>query len=78
MTFSYIEPIFKSAGEHTLDEEDVWTLSPFFQHKNTFRKCLQYFELCVPALRSPPLSSRHLGIRHTHSCVFLLYPTLWI
>ena len=50
MTFSYIKPIFKSAGDHTLDEEDVWTLSPFFQHKNIFHKCLQYFELCVPTL----------------------------
>lgn len=45
MSFSYIEPIFKSAGDHTLEEEDVWTLSPFFKHKNIFHKCLQYFEL---------------------------------
>ena len=50
MSFSYIEPIFQSAGDHTLNEEDVWTLSPYFKHKNTFPKCLRYFELCVPTL----------------------------
>ena len=50
MSFSYVEPIFKAAGDHTLDDEDVWTLSPFFKHKNIFNKCLQYFEQYVPAL----------------------------
>ncbi|KAF9644674.1 pleiotropic drug resistance ABC transporter [Thelephora ganbajun] len=45
MSFSYVEPVFKSAGDYTLNEEDVWTLSPFFKHKNIFHKCLQYFEL---------------------------------
>ena len=78
MSFSYVEPIFKSAGDHTLDEEDVWTLSPFFKHKNIFHKCLQYFEMYVPASRSTPSSSHHSGIRPTHSYVSLLYQILWI
>jgi hypothetical protein len=78
LTFSYVEPVFKSAGDHTLDEEDIWTLSPFFKHKNIFRKCLQYFELYVPALQSTLSSSHHPGIRSTHSSAFLLYLTPWI
>jgi len=78
MSFSYVEPIFKSAGDHTLDEVDVWTLSPFFKHKNIFHKCLQYLELYVPASRSTPSNSPRLGTLHTHSYVFLSYLILWI
>ncbi|KAH9944830.1 P-loop containing nucleoside triphosphate hydrolase protein [Amylocystis lapponica] len=41
-TFSFIEPIFHTAQSHTLNDEDVWTLSPFFTHRNLFHKYLKY------------------------------------
>ena len=78
MSFSYVEPIFKSAGAHTLEEEDVWTLSPFFKHKNIFHKYLQYFELYVTSSRNASPDSHRLGILRTHSYGFLLYLTPWI
>ena len=41
-TFSFVEPIFGVANQRTLDEPDVWALSPFFTHKNLFNKYLEY------------------------------------
>ncbi|KAF7347593.1 P-loop containing nucleoside triphosphate hydrolase protein [Mycena venus] len=41
-TFSFVEPIFTLANKGTLNDEDVWTLSPYFKHKNLFNKCLEY------------------------------------
>ncbi|KAF7303184.1 P-loop containing nucleoside triphosphate hydrolase protein [Mycena kentingensis (nom. inval.)] len=41
-TFSFVEPIFHRANKGTLNEEDVWTLSPYFKHKNLFNKYLKY------------------------------------
>ncbi|KAJ6575411.1 pleiotropic drug resistance ABC transporter [Mycena capillaripes] len=41
-TFSFVEPIFHLANKGTLNESDVWTLSPYFKHKNLFNKCLEY------------------------------------
>ncbi|KAI3621779.1 abc transporter [Moniliophthora roreri] len=41
-TFSFVEPIFAVATQHTLNDSDVWRLSPFFGHKNLFNKCLEY------------------------------------
>ncbi|KAG7452254.1 P-loop containing nucleoside triphosphate hydrolase protein [Guyanagaster necrorhizus] len=41
-TFSFIEPIFSLANARTLNESDVWGLSPYFQHKNLFNKYLEY------------------------------------
>ena len=41
-TFSFVEPIFRTASAHTLNDEDVWTLSPFLMHKNIFQKYLKY------------------------------------
>lgn len=43
-TFSFVEPIFKVATSRTLNEEDVWSLSPYFKHKNLFTKYLKYKE----------------------------------
>ncbi|KAG5732825.1 ATP-dependent bile acid permease, partial [Termitomyces sp. T112] len=43
--FSFVEPIFDLAMKRTLNESDVWTLSPYFQHKNIFSKCLEYRSL---------------------------------
>ncbi|TCD63205.1 hypothetical protein EIP91_005844 [Steccherinum ochraceum] len=37
-TFSFVEPLFKIANERTLNEPDVWSLSPYFTHKNLFNK----------------------------------------
>jgi hypothetical protein len=45
-TFSFVEPIFHLAKTRTLNETDVWTLSPFFRHKIIFNKCLEYRNLC--------------------------------
>jgi hypothetical protein len=44
MTMSSVEPLFGIAKSRTLDETDVWSLSPFFLHKNLFTKYLAYFE----------------------------------
>ncbi|EMD33950.1 hypothetical protein CERSUDRAFT_117480 [Gelatoporia subvermispora B] len=41
-TFSFVEPIFPVAMSKTLNEEDVWSLSPYFKHKNLFQKYLKY------------------------------------
>ncbi|KAG6813216.1 hypothetical protein H0H92_013103 [Tricholoma furcatifolium] len=43
--FSFVEPIFDLAMMRTLNESDVWTLSPYFLHKNIFGKCLEYRSL---------------------------------
>lgn len=43
-TFSFVEPIFKVATSRTLNEEDIWSLSPYFKHKNLFTKYLKYRE----------------------------------
>ena len=42
MTFSFVEPIFGVANKRTLNETDVWSLSPYFTHKNLFLKYLDY------------------------------------
>jgi hypothetical protein len=41
-TFSFVEPIFNLANKGTLNDNDVWTLSPYFKHKNLFNKFLEY------------------------------------
>lgn len=43
-TFSFVEPIFGVAMRRRLELEDVWSLSPFFKHKNLFHKYLEYRE----------------------------------
>ncbi|KAJ7492339.1 P-loop containing nucleoside triphosphate hydrolase protein [Mycena latifolia] len=41
-TFSFVEPIFHVANKGTLNESDIWSLSPYFKHTNLFNKCLEY------------------------------------
>ncbi|KAJ8702162.1 hypothetical protein PTI98_000902 [Pleurotus ostreatus] len=41
-TFSFAQPILNLAMKRTLNETDVWSLSPFFKHKNIFEKFLEY------------------------------------
>jgi hypothetical protein len=41
-TFTFIEGIFPVAMKGTLQETDVFALSPFFTHKNLFKKYLKY------------------------------------
>ncbi|KAH7930921.1 pleiotropic drug resistance ABC transporter [Leucogyrophana mollusca] len=41
-TVSFVEPILDLASKRTLSDTDVWSLSPFFRHKNLFKKCLEY------------------------------------
>ncbi|KAJ7675323.1 P-loop containing nucleoside triphosphate hydrolase protein [Mycena rosella] len=41
-TFSFVEPIFHLANKGTLNDSHVWSLSPYFKHKNLFNKCLEY------------------------------------
>ncbi|KAI0775079.1 P-loop containing nucleoside triphosphate hydrolase protein [Trametes elegans] len=41
-TFSFVEPLYKVSNTRTVNDEDVWTLSPFFTHKNLFTKYLRY------------------------------------
>ncbi|PPQ63821.1 hypothetical protein CVT24_009771 [Panaeolus cyanescens] len=40
--FTFVQPILDLAMQRTLNETDVWTLSPFFRHKNLFHKYLAY------------------------------------
>lgn len=44
ITVSHVEPLFRIASVKTVDEADVWSLSPFFMHKNLFTKYLAYME----------------------------------
>ncbi|KAG8988966.1 hypothetical protein FRB94_014789 [Tulasnella sp. JGI-2019a] len=39
-TFSWVQPIMDLAGLQTLDDENVWQLSPYFKHRNLFTKYL--------------------------------------
>jgi len=41
-TFTFVEPIIRLASKRRLGELDVWSLSPFFSHKNIFTKCLEW------------------------------------
>ncbi|KAF4573251.1 hypothetical protein EYR36_007762 [Pleurotus pulmonarius] len=41
-TFSFAQPILNLAMKRTLNESDVWSLSPFLKHKNIFEKFLEY------------------------------------
>lgn len=43
-TFSFVERIFPVAVSRRLEESDVWSLSPYFKHKNLFNKYLEYRE----------------------------------
>lgn len=47
-TFSFTQPILNLAMKRTLNEADVWSLSPFFKHKNIFEKFLEYKTSYVP------------------------------
>lgn len=44
VTVSFVTPIFEVATRRTVNEADVWSLSPFFTHKNLFTKYLSYGE----------------------------------
>ena len=41
-TFSFIQPMLDLATSRTLNDTDIWMLSPFFQHKVIFTKYLEY------------------------------------
>ncbi|KDR85730.1 hypothetical protein GALMADRAFT_84830 [Galerina marginata CBS 339.88] len=40
--FTFVQPILDLATKRTLNDIDVWSLSPFFRHKNLFHKNLEY------------------------------------
>ncbi|KJA28401.1 hypothetical protein HYPSUDRAFT_62031 [Hypholoma sublateritium FD-334 SS-4] len=40
--FTFVQPLLNLAMERTLHAADVWSLSPFFRHKNLFIKFLDY------------------------------------
>ncbi|KAE9409119.1 P-loop containing nucleoside triphosphate hydrolase protein [Gymnopus androsaceus JB14] len=42
LTFTFVEPLFAVANKGTLNDTDVWSLSPYFKHKNLFNKYLEY------------------------------------
>ena len=46
-TFTFVQPIVDLAMKKTLNDTDVWSLSPFFRHKNIFTKCLEYRAMYV-------------------------------
>lgn len=46
-TFSFVGPIVRLASTRTLNDVDVWGLSPFFLHRNIFKKYLEYRSQCV-------------------------------
>lgn len=41
LSFSFMHPLLKLASQRTLQEEDVWKLSPFFQHRLLFNRYLR-------------------------------------
>ncbi|KAF9567761.1 pleiotropic drug resistance ABC transporter [Agrocybe pediades] len=41
-TFTFVQPLLTLATKRTLNEGDVWSLSPFISHKNLFTKALEY------------------------------------
>ncbi|KAG7099723.1 hypothetical protein E1B28_001540 [Marasmius oreades] len=41
-SFTFVEPIFQIAMKRTLNDPDVWKLSPYFGHRNLFNKYLEY------------------------------------
>ncbi|KIY50417.1 hypothetical protein FISHEDRAFT_64655 [Fistulina hepatica ATCC 64428] len=43
-TVSFVEPLYTISNARTLDEADVWHLSPYFLHKNLFNRYLEYHE----------------------------------
>ncbi|KAJ1310996.1 hypothetical protein OPQ81_009504 [Rhizoctonia solani] len=54
LTFSFMGPLFALAdersvrssesGKFSLNDEDIWSLSPTFAHRNVFRRCLREME----------------------------------
>ncbi|KAH8835549.1 P-loop containing nucleoside triphosphate hydrolase protein [Flagelloscypha sp. PMI_526] len=41
-SFSFVKPLFQITSKRTLNDVDVWTLSPYFKHKNLFEKYLRH------------------------------------
>ncbi|KIY73590.1 P-loop containing nucleoside triphosphate hydrolase protein [Cylindrobasidium torrendii FP15055 ss-10] len=41
-TFSFAEPLINLANQRTVNDGDVWNLSPYFRHKALFEKYLDY------------------------------------
>ena len=62
LTFNFLEPILKLAGQRTLNSEDVWDLPPTFKHENLFRKYLRVQEDHPPSLLWFLLSSNSLDL----------------
>jgi hypothetical protein len=45
--FKFVEPLLKLATRKTLGETDVWSLSPYFRHRNLSNKRLEYQSRCA-------------------------------
>ena len=75
-TFSFLQPILDLAMKKTLDDTDVWGLSPFFRHKNIFNKCLEYRAtyVCFCSIFQPLFFTTTMATRYpSHSLLrFLL------
>lgn len=57
VTFSFPSLYYPVSGRKRLDAEDVWTLSPWFLHRNLFRKYLAVQEPAIPATSSSTTDS---------------------
>ena len=54
-TFTFVEPILERSNKGTLNDIDCWSLSPYFKHKNLFKKYLEYYTMyvvsCIGSMR---------------------------
>jgi hypothetical protein len=57
VTFSFPSLYYPVSGRKRLDAEDVWKLSPWFLHRNLFRKYLAVQEPTIPATSSSTMAS---------------------
>ena len=69
MTFSFVVPLFRVANSRTVNDEDVWTLSPYFMHKNIFTKYLQYISEWVSSNMTPTAKPDHPCSYPKHSLI---------
>ncbi|PLW40557.1 hypothetical protein PCANC_16781 [Puccinia coronata f. sp. avenae] len=49
LSYSFLNPLLKLSQQRTLTEEDVWKLSPFFQHRILFDRYLQLIKEEYPS-----------------------------
>ena len=73
-TFTFVQPILDLAMKKTLNDTDVWGLSPFFRHKNIFNKYLEYRAMYVCFCSIFILSlTTNMGTRYPTCSLFMFF-----